>query len=283
MQHLPDRAADHRQVGQTAQIAVTFIRPVKIRTARREQVELFGIARKFGILFRGVTACNNFQRPSAQSGELGANFAYEVFVEGASAVKQTVTRDNIAQQQNIALRLAPGDHAVRIVKQGTGKLYYASAMQYYSAVETVGAARSLDGPTVRREYLDPQTDKTLTSFKVGDIVRVKLTLDMPREGWYMMVSDPLPAGFEAINYSLNTTGVEPNNPQQFRYYWSRPDLHDDRAVFFTTYLWKGKHVYTYLMRATSSGTFRALPAEATPMYEPEVFGRSASAEMVVKP
>ncbi len=219
----------------------------------------------------------------AQSGELGANFAYEVFVDGASAVKQTVTRDNIAEQQNIALRLAPGDHAVRIVKQGTGKLYYASAMQYYSAVETVGAARSLDGPTVRREYIDPQSDKTLTSFKVGDIVRVKLTLDMPREGWYMMVSDPLPAGFEAINYSLNTTGVEPNNPQQFRYYWSRPDLRDDRAVFFTTYLWKGKHVYTYLMRATSSGTFRALPAEATPMYEPEVFGRSASVEMVVEP
>jgi hypothetical protein len=41
--------------------------------------------------------------------------------------------------------------------------------------------------------------------------------------------------------------------------------------------------YAYLIRATSSGTFRALPAEATPMYEPEVFGRSASAEFVMKP
>jgi|GEM_PF-6993823 len=47
-------------------------------------------------------------------------------------------------------------------------------------------------------------------------------------------------------------------------------------------MWKGKHVYTYLIRATSSGAFRALPAEAMPMYEPEVWGRSASAEVTVK-
>ncbi len=115
----------------------------------------------------------------------------------------------------------------------------------------------------------------------GRQVRVRLTVDMPREGWYMMVTDPLPAGFEAINYSLNTSGVEPMGKSN--YYWSRPDLRDDRAVFFSTYMWKGKHVYTYLIRATSSGTFRALPAEVTPMYEPEVWGRSASAEFVVKP
>jgi uncharacterized protein YfaS (alpha-2-macroglobulin family) len=157
-------------------------------------------------------------------------------------------------------------------------------MTYYSAAGVVGAVQSLDGPAVRREYVDPQTDAAATSFKVGDIVRVKLTLDMPREGWYMMVTDPLPAGFEAINYSLNTSGVDPTSVVgQFKYYWSHPDLHDDRAVFFTTYLWKGKQVYSYLIRATSSGTFRALPAEATPMYEPDVFGRSASAEFAVKP
>ncbi len=97
----------------------------------------------------------------------------------------------------------------------------------------------------------------------------------------MMVTDPLPAGFEAINYSLNTSGIEPTGKGD-RFYWSRPDLRDDRAVFFTTYMWQGKHTYSYLIRATSSGTFRALPAEAVPMYEPEVFGRSASAEFNVK-
>jgi len=215
----------------------------------------------------------------AQSRELEANFTYEVFIDGKSVSKQSVNRENIAQQQSVTLGLTPGNHEVRIVKQGMGRVYYASALTYYADVERVGAAKSLEGPTISREYLDPKTGKPLTSFKVGDIVRVKLTVDVPRESWYVMVTDPLPAGFEAINYSLNTSGIEPRGE---RFYWSRPDLRDDRAVFFTTYLWKGKHTYAYLIRATTSGTFRALPAEITPMYEPEVWGRSASGEIVVK-
>ncbi|MEW5718655.1 MAG: MG2 domain-containing protein, partial [Chloroflexota bacterium] len=215
----------------------------------------------------------------AQSGELNAAYSYEVFVDGKSVIRQSVNRENLAQQQSVTLNVTPGDHAIRIVKRGEGRVYFATTQQYYIATETVGAAKSLDGPMVTREYLDPKTNKPLTSFKVGDIVRVKLTVDAPRESWYMMITDPLPAGFEAINYSLNTSGVEPRGA---RSYWSRPDLRDNRAVFFTTYLWKGKHTYAYLIRATTSGAFRALPAEATPMYEPEVFGRSASLDVTVK-
>ncbi len=220
----------------------------------------------------------------AQSGELTQNFAYTVSVDGKDFGKQAIDAKNLTQQQNISLRLEPGTHQVQISRSGQGRVYYATALTYYvGSTAVVGAQTSLDGPVVRREYLDPQSDKPLTSFNVGDIVRVKLTLDLPREGWYMMVTDPLPAGFEAINYSLNTSGVDPTSVGKFKFYWSHPDLRDDRAVFFSTYLWKGKHVYAYLIRATSSGTFRALPAEAVPMYEPDVFGRSASAEFVVKP
>ncbi|MCX7839687.1 MAG: hypothetical protein N2559_09590, partial [Anaerolineae bacterium] len=163
-----------------------------------------------------------------------------------------------------------------------GRVYYASALTYYADVERVGAAKSLDGFIISREYLDPKTNKPLTSFKVGDVVRVKLTVDVPRESWYTMVTDPLPAGFEAINYSLNMSGVDPSGRDEPWFYWSRPDLRDNRAVFFTTYLAKGKYTYAYLIRATTSGKFRALPAEVTPMYEPEVWGRSASVEMTIR-
>ncbi len=218
----------------------------------------------------------------AQTGELAQNYTYTLFVDGVDMGKQVVTSATIARQQTLALRLTPGEHTIRVTKSGEGHVYYASEFSYYASTDSVGAAKSLDGATVRREYVDPKTDKTLTAFKVGDIVRVKLTIEQPREGWYMMVTDPIPAGFEAINYSLNSTGVDPARAGEFKYYWSRPDLRDDRAVFFTTYMWKGKHIYSYLMRATASGTFRALPAEVVPMYEPEVFGRSASAEFVVK-
>jgi hypothetical protein len=111
----------------------------------------------------------------AQSRELEANFSYEVFIDGKSVSKQSVNRENIAQQQSVTLGLTPGNHEVRIVRQGTGRVYYASALTYYAEVDKVGAAKSLEGPTISREYLDPKTGKPLTSFKVGDIVRVKLS------------------------------------------------------------------------------------------------------------
>jgi uncharacterized protein YfaS (alpha-2-macroglobulin family) len=217
----------------------------------------------------------------ALTGELEANFKYSVFVDNQLLSEQTITRDNVTKENRVKLVLTPGDHTVRLVRQGQGRLYYASLLTYYLEQETLGASKSLDGPAVHREYVDPKSDIPVKSYSVGDIIRVKVTIDMPNKGWYMMVTDPLPAGFEAINYSLNTSGVRQAGASDWEYYWSYPELHDDRAVFFTTFLWRGKHVFTYLVRATASGTFRALPAEVTPMYEPEVWGRSTSAAMAV--
>jgi len=42
-------------------------------------------------------------------------------------------------------------------------------------------------------------------------------------------------------------------------------------------VWKGVHEYSYLIRATTLGHLRAMPAAATPMYESDIWGRSASA------
>ena len=83
----------------------------------------------------------------------------------------------------------------------------------------------------------------------------------------------MPACTEAVNGTLNTTAIGEGGG---RYYWSHPDLRDEKAVFFSTYLWEGVHEYTYLIRATTAGSFRAMPAEVMPMYEPEVWGRSRS-------
>jgi uncharacterized protein YfaS (alpha-2-macroglobulin family) len=41
-------------------------------------------------------------------------------------------------------------------------------------------------------------------------------------------------------------------------------------------------VFTYLVRATTAGTFVAAPTHAEEMYEPEVFGRTATTVVEVK-
>ena len=52
---------------------------------------------------------------------------------------------------------------------------------------------------------------------------------------------------------------------------------------FATRLSEGHHEFSYIVRATTSGSFAVAPAHAEEMYEPEVFGRTATAAIDVKP
>jgi uncharacterized protein YfaS (alpha-2-macroglobulin family) len=42
------------------------------------------------------------------------------------------------------------------------------------------------------------------------------------------------------------------------------------------------HSYSYVARATTPGTFVVPPAKAEEMYQPETFGRSSSAKVIVE-
>ena len=57
---------------------------------------------------------------------------------------------------------------------------------------------------------------------------------------------------------------------------------DDRVSLFATRLSEGRHEFSYLVRATTAGTFRTAPTHAEEMYTPEIFGRTASALIEVK-
>ena len=101
--------------------------------------------------------------------------------------------------------------------------------------------------------------------------------------------DPIPAGFEIVNPALATSEAIPqSDPSEiaFRgYWWSRwfdhQNLRDDRAEAFSTWLGAGSYEYTYVARATTPGTFVTPPTRAEQIYEPEVFGRSASTTVTV--
>ena len=63
-------------------------------------------------------------------------------------------------------------------------------------------------------------------------------------------------------------------------WFEHQNLRDERAEAFTSYLRAGVHVYKYVTRALTPGTFVVPPAKAEEMYSPEVFGRSASARAI---
>ena len=77
------------------------------------------------------------------------------------------------------------------------------------------------------------------------------------------------------------------SPSAWTAWWSRggfdhAERHDDRVQLFATRLTEGTHVYSYVARATTAGTFRTAPTHAEEMYSPETFGRTASTTIEVK-
>ena len=111
----------------------------------------------------------------------------------------------------------------------------------------------------------------------------------------MAVTDPLPAGFEPVESWFATTAAALGAKQDDqgdaratgRRWWQRGgfdhvERHDDRVQLFATRLSEGRHEFSYVVRATTAGTFRTAPARAEEMYEPEVFGRTATTVIEVQ-
>lgn len=240
------------------------------------------------------------------SGELDANYMYQVMLNNRTLDEETVTRENVTESQplNVAMKELLRDAANDLVftrTDGSGNLYYSAFLDYYLPATDLPA---LDrGILVARQYLAVDqatlkpTNEVVTFANVGDYVQVKLTIIAPTSLNYLQVEDPLPAGFEAVDTSLKTTSAGATAPElekqisecvecgdyyrPYWYYWSNTELRDDRVALFADFLSRGTYEYTYLMRASVAGDFIALPTHAQQMYEPDVFGRSAGAQFRV--
>lgn len=180
-------------------------------------------------------------------------------------------------------------------RDGKGTMYYTARMTYASAAPQLD---SLDaGFRVERRYaLDKENAPAATTFKAGDLIRVTLTFELPKERRFVAVTDPLPAGVEAVEAWFATTSSElaaaaerdESGGDDWLSWWrsggfDHIERHDDHVLLFATRLSAGKHVYSYLVRATTSGSFKAAPTHVEEMYRPEIFGRTSTAAVEVTP
>jgi hypothetical protein len=244
------------------------------------------------------------------SGELQGDFSWTVYLNGEQLAQGDVSEENIDEshklQVEIARLLVEEGNRVVIERQapeagqsGEGQLYYSAHLRYYLPADHVQA---LDrGILVARQYSPVDRPGTyVDTARVGDVVKVKLTIIAPSDLYYVVVEDPLPAGFEGVDLSLKTTSVVGEQPELRnitaeeqswwfrRYGWgwwwfSHTEMRDEKVVLFAQYLPRGVYEYTYLIRAGVPGEFLVIPTTAYEMYFPEVFGRSDGAKFVVEP
>jgi uncharacterized protein YfaS (alpha-2-macroglobulin family) len=190
---------------------------------------------------------------------------------------------------------AGSEQPLTFTRTGTGTLFYSARLRY--AVDRLFQHGSDQGIRLYRAYapyVETGTRPPMTSFKAGDLVRVTLTLQLTKERRFVAVTDPLPAGFEPVEswFATSAAGLvrqqdDQRDAEDWTSWWRRGgfdhvERHDDRVELFATRLGVGRHTFTYVARATTSGVFRTAPAHAEEMYEPEVFGRTATAVVEVR-
>jgi len=204
--------------------------------------------------------------------------------------------------QRLALTVRATDPASARVEGGGAPLFF------YVTVHEVPRQRPVtpdqQGIQVERWYEDYETGKPVVSVPEGSLVRVRLRITVPGDRRFVALTDPLPAGLEAVDLSLRTAGQLPgpgaavpergerteDGDDEFGGYdydwyygswdagWWSPfdhkEMRDDRVAYFATVLWTGRYTATYIARATTPGTFVRPPAHAEEMYNPAVQGRS---------
>jgi uncharacterized protein YfaS (alpha-2-macroglobulin family) len=181
--------------------------------------------------------------------------------------------------------------AAVFTKDGAGTLFYMMRLRY--AANVMRHEPLNQGFQLERSYTVQNGDAASTSFNAGDLINVTLRIRNTKERYFVAITDPLPAGTEPVDAWFATTGralaeaAEQGDASTSWAWWLRGgfdhvERHDDRVDLFATRLSEGEHLYTYLVRATTAGTFIAAPTHAEEMYEPEVFGRTATSVIEVK-
>jgi len=229
------------------------------------------------------------------TGEMNAAYTAGVEINGTKKLDWQVSKKNILSRKEVLLALADlqrgKENEVKIAKNGTGKLYYDLVLSYFYTADDLPPAE--EGLSIARSLEPlPGQQKEMT---VGNTYRVTLTITVPEDRHFVAVESPLPAGLEAIDLSLATAQQsllsDSTTSQTFwsEDFWrnglwrfSHHEYRDDSVFLFAEELPAGVYQYTYLVRATTPGTFHERPARVWQMYFPEVFGQTAGKLMTVK-
>lgn len=226
------------------------------------------------------------------TGELAANYEYSLRLGDEQLATGVMSATNLMSATVVTVpgTQLVGDGAARVTllkRAGEGKLYYTAHLK---AMLPVPSVRAVDrGIVVQRRYVRADCVAgvrcpSVRVAKVGDVLRVEITIIAPNELHYVQLEDPLPAGAEAIDAVLATSsqldqGValgrsDAGRPWWWYWgWWSRSELRDDRVALFADWLGPGAYTYSYTMRVTSAGEFNVRPTYAALQYFPEVFGR----------
>ncbi|WP_448571032.1 alpha-2-macroglobulin family protein [Trichothermofontia sp.] len=184
--------------------------------------------------------------------------------------------------------LPKGKHNLQLQKTGEGTLHYLVAYRYRLEGNPPGR---LNGLRVSRSLHPANDKKVLQQFGLfapnqplalppGQVfdVGVEVITDHPVD--HVLITDPLPAGLEAIDASFQTS-TPFFQAQADSWQITYQTIHRDRVMAYADHLEPGVYALHYLVRSVTPGTFLWPGTEAHLKYAPEEFGRAAAATLKV--
>jgi uncharacterized protein YfaS (alpha-2-macroglobulin family) len=221
--------------------------------------------------------------------EGAADANIDVLVNGAPAGSAAFTPASLTAPDPLVVT-APaiaGKNIVEVRKRGGGSVYWSAAAEYYDTAGAAERSGSRKLALVRKYYtLTPVRVENRVVYREtpfngtaqpGDLLLVRLDAAGSNDWRYLVIEDPLPAGVEAVQ-QLNLFELERKTA-----YWdgSRREYRDDRVVFFQESFTAGHYQFVYLLKVTTEGVFRAMPAQIAAMYVPDATASSDAQTLTV--
>ncbi|MBI4280644.1 hypothetical protein HY628_00425 [Candidatus Uhrbacteria bacterium] len=208
---------------------------------------------------------------------------------------------------------APGHEQTVTLRKGSDRRYfYDVSLKIFKQIKDIAPFEN--GFTVLSDYYaldDKKMERPLTQIRQGETVRVKMKLLTSKEHRYVAWEHHLPAGLEAIDFTLNTsprelqTDTDEWKAQQcaldwygesycfeeggweynrwWEYVWEHREFRDDRVFLFADRLEPGVYEYEFLAQAVTPGEFRVPPSRAYEFYNPPANGHNEGKVLRILP
>lgn len=267
--------------------ALAAIAPTDVRT---ESVVNWLAGRRTG----GYWRCTRTTGPAivgladylaARPEEAKPNYRLRADWNGVRVIERVVGPQDVFGAEGLRIdvpvtALKAGDNRLALTVTGRGRLYY--GWEARALVPSPGPPPAEKRLSLTREFLRAERTadqrgrprfvasplEAKETFRVGDLVLVRLTLRATRALNHLVLIDPRITGLE----------VDQLRPDGAEWPWSmHAEERDQGAAFFLDRIGEGETVIEYLMRPEMAGVFTALPAAVEGMYDPNLGTRSGEA------
>lgn len=190
---------------------------------------------------------------------------------------------------NVPMRALPGGKStVDLAKSGSGTLHYAVTYTYRVAGASPGTLAGLRVTRVVRAAnanavlatMDLTAPAASLSLDAAQVFDVELQIITDHDVDRVVISDPIPAGMQAVDTSFATTSQALPLPGSS---WAIGDqqIFTDHIEAYADHLSAGIYRLHYLVRSVTPGTFAWPGGNAHLADRPDEFGRSAASVVVI--